>query len=126
MTVKQGHDKKVSMVAFNPSAEWIIASVGVDCTIRIWDFETQKNVLTLSLPQTANCVRWSNDSALVSTTTRDHMMRIIDPRQIKEVASLRCHEGVKPARCEWIYGCRGGDSNDMIASTGNVVQRAPK
>lgn len=33
----KGHGKKVTLVAWNPSSEWILASASTDNTIKVWN-----------------------------------------------------------------------------------------
>lgn len=122
-----GHGKKVCVAAFNPCAEWIIASAGADGCVRVWDMEQAGfgGLVSAQLAAQPTCLRWNETGSLLATVTRNRTLAIIDPRCAEGVPAnpanptnptqlsasvvgqvLNCNEGAKPARCEWLTGAR--------------------
>lgn len=115
VAILSGHFKKVSYLAFNHSVDWIITSSGMDCTIRTWDLEVQKCVRTTTANVATNCLKWNWNGSLLAYTTKNNFLRILDPRQNNEIDGIRCHEGAKPTKCEWIHGSRAADREFLIS-----------
>jgi len=42
-----GHGKKVSLLKFHPTAEFLMATGSIDQSIKIWDVQNEKSVLEL-------------------------------------------------------------------------------
>lgn len=90
-----------------------MASASFDCTVhvwniingnKIWDCPTSENVLSLE---------WNPNGSLLSYTTKDKLVNIVDPRSNDEKTKLSvlAHEGIKTSKVVWT-------GNDSVATTG--------
>ncbi|KCV71895.1 hypothetical protein H696_01304 [Fonticula alba] len=76
-----GHEKKVDHVRFHPSATDLLLSASSDQTVRLWDFRSMQEVVTLSDPETtAQDIYWSPHGSVVLQTGRDGSISMFDPR----------------------------------------------
>lgn len=83
----KGHKRKVGPISFNPTANNILASGSGDMTVKVWDIEKAKDHITLQgFGDVPGHVEFSHDGSLLSTTCKDGVIRIFDPRAGKCVA----------------------------------------
>lgn len=96
----QQHQRKVTMLHWHPTAEYVLLSAGADNTIRIWDFPNEQQLYCLDMhPDQINSVSWSVDGSKIATTCKDKNIRIIDVRKQEVVHEIkRAFEGSKPAK----------------------------
>jgi WD40 repeat protein len=87
----EGHQKKVHIVQYHKVAENLLTTASHDHTIRIWDlaqgtaFKTFDNIFT----DTIWSVSWNRQGNLFAASSKDKMVRIVDPRGDSTVASVR-------------------------------------
>eukprot|EP00914_Ancora_sagittata_P001945 GHVO01004480.1.p1 GENE.GHVO01004480.1~~GHVO01004480.1.p1 ORF type:complete len:555 (+),score=71.67 GHVO01004480.1:32-1696(+) len=117
-----GHEKRVTLLSFNSVAESIVATSGADNTIRIWDWERpSKECLLVKAEEMALSLQWNFDCSLLACTSKDKILRVIDPRQNKAVVQFEAHPTPKPQRCTWLGG-NGGSDDSLILTTGYGTQ----
>eukprot|EP00744_Colponema_vietnamica_P001558 GILI01002569.1.p1 GENE.GILI01002569.1~~GILI01002569.1.p1 ORF type:complete len:485 (+),score=153.73 GILI01002569.1:38-1456(+) len=105
-----GHAKKVSFVQFHPTADHVLASASFDQTVRVWDVEANAEVYQVGGHQdNILSLQWNYDGSLLTTTCKDRMLRVIDPRGSVVSHETRCHEGTKSAKACWL-----GPSNRLF------------
>jgi coronin-1B/1C/6 len=98
----EGHQKKVSQLAFHPTAANILGTVSHDHTMKIWDIETQAEALSFDdFADTIFHFDWNRNGSQVATISKDHMVRIFDPREGKSVQEAKGFEGTKKSSCLW-------------------------
>lgn len=99
-----GHDKRVLHCVFNPVADWILASGSQDNTARTWNLEARTQLECIRLPEALQHIRWNYNGSLLAVTSKDKMLRILDPRTGASVAEVVCHEGAKASKVAWLGG----------------------
>jgi len=103
----EGHQKKLSMLHFNPTANNILGSVGYDNAVKIWDIEKQKEVLSFDdHPDLPQSFEWNDDGSQIATYCKDKNVRMYDPRNKSSVAKSASLDGSKGARVVWLGGTR--------------------
>lgn len=115
-----GHTKKVSFCTWNPVADCITASTAFDHTVRIWDVGEQEEIFKVDVPDQVMSMKWSPFGNLISVTSKDKKMRIIDPRTMAFVAETKIHDGAKASKVEWLGGGPGNpaEQDSRIMTTG--------
>mmetsp|Transcript_18400 Transcript_18400/g.37490 ORF Transcript_18400/g.37490 Transcript_18400/m.37490 type:complete len:459 (-) Transcript_18400:134-1510(-) len=114
----EGHGKKVSFCTFNPSAGGIVASTSYDLTCRIWNLNEQEEVSCLPIPDQVLSLKWNYTGSLLAATCKDKRMRMIDPRANSIVHDVKCHEGAKASKVEWMGGPSVMDECNKLVTTG--------
>lgn len=109
-TVMQGHDKKVDLIAWSPTAHGILATCSHDGTVRVWDAEEGKQSLSLGIGHECNSLTWNRDGSQLAVTCPDKKMRLWDPRAPTAVAKIST--GMRTARSLFhekvgLIGCGG-------------------
>jgi len=110
--VLEGHQKKVTLIKFNPSASNILATGAFDKTIKVWNIETGSCVSTYD--QCQECVmtmEWNNDGSRIACGGKDPAIRIYDPRKIESAQTISdAFDGSKGSKIFWAesFGWIGG------------------
>jgi WD40 repeat protein len=103
LTTLSGHSKKVSLLNFHPSAAYILASASHDKTVKVWNVERSEVALSYDgLSDNATSLQWSPHGRQIGVTTRDKLVRGVDPRHKSHHFEFRAHEGAKPSKLTWI------------------------
>ncbi|XP_042237872.1 coronin-1A-like isoform X1 [Homarus americanus] len=98
----QGHQRRVSIVEWHPTAENVLFSAGYDYQILIWDTRRAALMQTIDLhSDVIYSLSLNRDGSRLTTTSRDKRLRIIDPRSCKLLQEGVCHEGSKA--CKAVY-----------------------
>lgn len=101
----KGHKRKVGGLTFNPVANNVLATAGTDYIINIWDIESGK--ANLNITGHKNIIQsctWNSNGQYLLTSSKDKMMRLIDPRAGSIVREVSAHEGVKGFRAIFLDG----------------------
>jgi len=99
----QGHGKKVVLCQFNPSANSLLASASYDRTVKLWNIETQSNIMTFKESgDNIYSLEWNYDGSQLAVTGKDKQLRIFDPRIPDEASSVQAFEGSKSSKAFWI------------------------
>ncbi|KAG7389530.1 Coronin-2B [Phytophthora pseudosyringae] len=105
-----GHTKGIRALQFNPTAADVLCSSSQDLSLRFWDVEAGQEKLCLEgkLDDITWNMAFSNDGALLATTSRAKIVRVFDPRQSEQVlVSMGCgHESSKPQFVDWADATR--------------------
>lgn len=111
-----GHERKVGIVVWHPCAKDVLASGDSDSNVLIWNVATGENMISLSLGERGkgiNSLSWNFDGSLLAATSKDKMLRILDPRKEGEIFSEGvCHQGTKATKVTFC-----GDMG-LVATTG--------
>lgn len=77
-----GHSKKVTLLRFHPTANNVLASVGADYTVKLWDIEKGGEMITCEgvHDQLIQDVVWDYIGSTYATSCKDKHIRIIDAR----------------------------------------------
>ncbi|XP_050740437.1 coronin-1A-like isoform X4 [Eriocheir sinensis] len=109
----QGHQRRVSIVEWHPTAENVLFSAGYDYQILVWDTRRAALMQTIDLhTDVVYSLSLNRDGSRMVTTCRDKRLRIIDPLSGKLLQEGMCHEGSKA--CKAVY-C--GDTG-LVFTTG--------
>jgi coronin-1B/1C/6 len=98
-----GHQRKINVVRFHPTAEHVVATGGGDNFVKIWDAE--KGVDKTSIedhPAMILDVIWNYDGSQCLTSCKDKMVRIVDPRTGATSATVEAHDGTKTTKLEFL------------------------
>ena len=106
-----GHQRRVGMVLWHPSAQNILLSSGSDNKIIIWDVGTAEPVTVIEHPDLAFHCAWNWDGSRLATTCKDKRIRIYDARTGDIESEGEGHEGAKPQRVVYL-------KSDLILTTG--------
>jgi len=100
--VLEGHEKRVGVVKFHPQAENVLLTSSADKTIKFWDLNKTKEMLSFdvgkAMPQ---AISWSPDGSTMAYSSKDKHIHLFDPRGNKEVAKVKGHHGTKGFRVSW-------------------------
>ncbi|KAK6591183.1 coronin like WD40 repeat [Cryptosporidium xiaoi] len=112
-----GHDKRVTLIEFNKNSDNILSSCSSDGRLFIWDLE--KSLKICSYEESNNLcydMKWNYFGSLISTTNKDRLVRIIDPRQERTAHNFIAHEGTRIGKCTWLGG--SGIIQNKLITTG--------
>lgn len=110
--VLSGHSRKVGHVLFHPLAQNVLASSSLDYTVKLWNIETGKNIITLEHPDMVTSMSFSYDGNYLATVARDKILRVWNVRENKIVSKGQAHTGAKNQRVVWL------GNSDRLATTG--------
>lgn len=97
-----GHQRRVGIVEWHPTAENILLSAGFDYLVIVWNVASGKALREISChTDTIYSMSFNWDASLLATTCKDRMIRIIDPRTGAVVQQGQGHEGTKAFRVAW-------------------------
>lgn len=98
-----GHGKKVVLCQFNPCANSILSSASYDRTVKLWNIETQQNIMTFKEPgDNIYSLEWNADGSKLAVTGKDKQLRMFDPRVPDEALSVAAFEGSKSSKVFWL------------------------
>ncbi|ELU05914.1 hypothetical protein CAPTEDRAFT_106454 [Capitella teleta] len=102
-----GHQRKVGYVEWHPVAENILLSAGYDFKVILWNTQTAEPISIIDVHHdTIFSIAWNRDGSLFATTSKDHKLRIIDPREGHVVAETIAHQGTKASKAVFLPGNR--------------------
>ncbi|XP_053387812.1 coronin-1B-like isoform X2 [Mercenaria mercenaria] len=95
-----GHGRRVTYIEWHPTADNIILSAGLDYKCIIWNVEQAEPVNVINCHNDIiQSISWNRDGSLFSTTCKDKVLRIIDPRVGDCVAEATdVFRGVRPMK----------------------------
>lgn len=107
----KGHAKWVTGCVWHRHAENTLASMGTDCTVRIWDVESQKASIVIEKSSDVGCaMRWSPDGSMIANMCKNKELFIFDPRNTDICLKAKVHMGPKMCKMCWI------DNNTILTS----------
>ncbi|VDO10983.1 unnamed protein product [Rodentolepis nana] len=96
-----GHQRRVYLVQWHPTAQGIIVSTGADNILIIWDSLSQSQLISVEFPNLVTCLSFSYNGSKLAACCKDGVTRI------KGI----CHEGKKPQMCVFL-------EDDRLFTTG--------
>ena len=83
----RGHERKVGIIEWHPTANGILASAGFDHLVIIWDVEREAAVTILKgHSDTIYSLSWNWNGSYIATSCKDKKIRVIDPREGRLIA----------------------------------------
>ncbi|KAL9973088.1 hypothetical protein ACROYT_G019500 [Oculina patagonica] len=113
--VLKGHSDKPNIVRYHPTARGVLASSALDNTVKIWDIDKARDLITLNgHTEQVFSLCWKTDGTKLATVSRDNKVRIFDPRsQVSPIKTGPGPEGSRGARVVW-----GGPNGDWLIVSG--------
>lgn len=109
----EGHQKKVGIVKFHPTASNVLATASFDHSVKLWDIEAQTEIFNIDKhTDTPTSFEWNTNGSLALTTAKDKMMRIFDPRSPDGCLECKGFPGSKKSSAVWM------DNHQKIAAVG--------
>lgn len=109
----EGHQKKISIVKFHPTATNVLATASFDKTIKLWDIEAQSEILNYDQHNDVpTSFDWNTNGSLCLTTCKDKNMRIFDPRSPDGTLECKGFDGAKKSSAVWM------DNHQKIGAVG--------
>ncbi|EAR92825.3 coronin (macronuclear) [Tetrahymena thermophila SB210] len=119
LTTLSGHALKINLIAPHNSAKGILASASYDKTIKVWNTEESKDVLTINQGSNyALCLEWSHDGSILGSTWNDKQVRIIDPRQQTFVKEFGAHQSTRAQKMAFL-----GNTSYFVTTGFDQVQK---
>lgn len=112
-----GHKRKVTNIEWHPTASNVLISAGFDHLIIVWDTSLdanhENNILNIISCHTdmIYSMAINRDGSLIATTSKDKILRIIEPRSGITVSEGSCHTGTKATRVVFL-------DNNRVLTTG--------
>jgi coronin-1B/1C/6 len=92
-----GHGKPVTLLAWSPTASNVLASVGKEPSVRIWDVQRGESKIAIGgFEGLVQDIAWSPDGSRLITADKAKSAKIHDPRSASIVAEWKPHGGSKP------------------------------
>lgn len=108
----QGHQKKVTLLRYHPTAEGGLLSSSADTTVKLWDVESAAEVQ--SCDETHDLIQdivWDHKGDQFAFSAKDKNIRLIDPRANTVTTTIeKAHEGNKCVKLVYL-----GDSGKMLS-----------
>ena len=93
LVLQTGHNKVVTAVVFSPDGRWV-ASGSFDDTIKIWDFETGRELRSfIGHSGAVKALACSTDGKWLASGGNDGTVRIWEVESGREIRNLDIHEG---------------------------------
>jgi len=98
----EGHQKKVLLVHWHPSAANVLASASFDRSIKLWDVEAQAETHSFAHGDMPQSFEFNADGSQILSSCKDKTFRLFDPRVSEEVQTLTDGpDGAKGTRVFW-------------------------
>eukprot|EP01083_Nonionella_stella_P179673 638617_1 len=102
-----GHTKKISLCTFNPCANSILATASCDQSIKLWNIETESNIITFNeCMDRIYSMEWNYNGSRLAMAGKDKVLRIFDPRVLNQTSVTYSFEGRKSQKVFWIDNMR--------------------
>lgn len=104
----RGHERKVTLLRFHPTAMHVLGSASADNSVKLWDVEKGKEVGHCGAhEQLIQDLQWDYRGTVYATTSKDKALRVVDARTgMVALAKAEAHEGAKSSKCTFL-GPRG-------------------
>jgi hypothetical protein len=117
----EGHQKKIDLVKFHPTANNVLATKSFDKMVKIWDIEAQSEIYSYDKHgDVPTSFDWNSNGSLCLTTCKDKTLRIFDPRAPDGTLECKGFEGAKKGSAVWL------DNHQKIAHIGFSSNAARK
>lgn len=115
MVELKGHRRKILHLEWHPTASDVLISVGFDHLIFVWDISNSNQNAILNIIECHNEMIYSlainRDGSLIATTSKDKILRVIEPRTGIVVTEGQAHEGTKCSKVIFL-------DNNRVLTTG--------
>eukprot|EP00939_MAST-03C_sp_MAST-3C-sp1_P005044 g5044.t1 len=101
LTELEGHSKRITYTTFHPAAANVLAVADFNKEMMVWDLQkSEEPMLKFAYDKAITDVKWNFDGTQVGTYTKDHRIRIHDPRtgDTGGMVFEKCHHGLKAAK----------------------------
>lgn len=98
-----GHQKKITVMRYHPSADHVLATGSADQSIKLWDAEQGAEKVNIDVEGSGNIIldlQWNYDGSNLLSSSKDKMVRVIDPRSGAVASSVEAHDGTKTCKVE--------------------------
>jgi coronin-1B/1C/6 len=103
--VLDGHQKKVVLVQWHPSANNILASASFDKCVKVWNVETGQCMYSYNdVEDNIYSLDWNYDGSQIAVTAKDKKLRIYDPRNTDSSLQIinESFDGQKTIKVFWV------------------------
>ena len=107
----QGHQRRVGVLAWHPTASNILLSAGQEGRLIVWDVSKGEAAIIFDLPAFVLSMSFNFIGDKLAVTCKDKFLRVLDVRQKKILQEVKAHEGSKPSICTFVR-------DDKIFTTG--------
>lgn len=111
--VELKHPKKCHLASYHPTANKVVATASYDLCVRVWDAAEEDEMCALEIPDLPNAIKWDYDGSRLAVTSKDKMLRIVDPRSKQIALQNKIHDGAKASKVCWM-----GTDTTKIVTTG--------
>jgi len=106
------HQRRVGLILWHPSASNVLLSAGSDNLIVIWNVGNGEAMVVIdSVPDQIWSASWGWDGSKLLITSKDKMIRVLDPRTGEVEEEAVSHEGSKGSRAIFM-------KNGLVFTTG--------
>jgi len=99
-----GHNRKVTLLKFHPTASNVLGSVSGDQTVKVWDIE--KGLEINSFNEHSDLIQdiaWDYTGAQYATASKDKTVRLVDARSATLAGTIKdAHEGAKSMKLTYL------------------------
>ena len=108
----EGHGKPVTLLNWNPVANNVLASVGKEPSVRVWDVTKGSTVFTLSgFEGLVQDFTWNSNGVEIMTSDKGKAAKIFDVRSGEKLAEWHPHGGGKPFKVVYL-----GDTGNIVTA----------
>jgi coronin-1B/1C/6 len=108
----EGHGKPVTLLNWNPVANNVLASVGKEPSVRVWDCSRGTTGITLSgFEGLVQDFTWNSNGSEIMTSDKSKAAKIFDVRSGEKTAEWSPHGGGKPFKVVYL-----GDSGNIVTA----------
>jgi coronin-1B/1C/6 len=100
-----GHQRKVTLIKFHPTASNILVSTAADQLVKLWDIEkgTEINTLSDAHDQLIQDIVWDYTGSVYTTSSKDKHVRIVDARAATVANTIEnAHDGAKSTKLTYL------------------------
>eukprot|EP00923_Selenidium_pygospionis_P045890 GHVN01079223.1.p1 GENE.GHVN01079223.1~~GHVN01079223.1.p1 ORF type:complete len:488 (-),score=76.74 GHVN01079223.1:209-1672(-) len=117
ITTLKSHRGRVSSVRFNPIADDILATCGMDSSVKIWDLTISNLLMSVSTPNPVTCMQWSMNGNVLGSIVKPGSIAVIDGRDDKLLKSnTQPHSATGAVKLCWLD--KGQGYPEKLATTG--------
>lgn len=99
-----GHNKKVTLLRFHPTANNTLLSTSGDYTVKVWDVENCADVVTFDgISNLVHDIVWDFKGDQFAVSCKDKHIRLVDPRTGNATSEIKtAHEGAKSIKIVYV------------------------
>ena len=91
----EAHGRKCLGMRWHPCAESVIATYGMDKTIKLWDVDNsdEASITFTDIPDFSSSAEWSADGKMLLAMCKNKSFVTLDPRTEAAALKAACHQG---------------------------------